>query len=459
MAARRTRPHRDGSGSEGSSTDGASGDGGGGTQTRPSATAPQNRAAAATRDRAAGQMPRSTHPTPPPLPDASDASDATALRPRGSGARHRRDEVFERHLELGERVPELPAECQHVRLERLRDPDGIPLWKRRDLVARGACVSGCEIAGVYYSTNAPNPTNACQSCQPGTSTSGVEQRGGRHQAAGLVKSALAVHAGPQVRCRRDGLRVRRAPTRTNSCQSCQPGTSTAAWTNVANGTSCAPGEVCSVGSCVADCYVGTTLYASGSVNPSNACLSCQPAASTTAWSSLADGTSCASGEGLGFGQLRRGLLHRRDGLRIERGEPEQRVSELSARHEHHRLDQRHRWNDLRSGHGLQHRDLCVELQPARDLCEAIGLANGDAGDVAGVNGGVLISGAYAAGKERPGVQLQRLEQFRAGAQLDVAPVHARDTVFDRRLDQPVGLGERQRDRKVGDQREAISGTG
>jgi hypothetical protein len=39
----------------------------------------------------------------------------------------------------------------------------------------------------------------------------------------------------------------------NACLICDPGTSTTQWSNVANGTSCAPGELCSAGSCAPPC--------------------------------------------------------------------------------------------------------------------------------------------------------------------------------------------------------------
>jgi hypothetical protein len=61
---------------------------------------------------------------------------------------------------------------------------------------------------------------------------------------------------------------------------------------VANGTSCGSGVVCDNGTCVADCYIGGTFYASGTANPSNACQVCTPSSSTSAWSSQANGTTC-----------------------------------------------------------------------------------------------------------------------------------------------------------------------
>ncbi|APR88448.1 Thiamin-phosphate pyrophosphorylase [Minicystis rosea] len=63
----------------------------------------------------------------------------------------------------------------------------------------------------------------------------------------------------------------------------------------ADGTSCGAGQVCASGSCASECFIGGTLYAAGTVNPANACLVCAPQTSTTAWSNRADGTSCNDG--------------------------------------------------------------------------------------------------------------------------------------------------------------------
>jgi formylglycine-generating enzyme required for sulfatase activity len=52
--------------------------------------------------------------------------------------------------------------------------------------------------------------------------------------------------------------------------------------------------VCNAASCVSGCYVGGVFYGAGAPNPTNACQSCQPATTTTAFSNVRDGTSCGS---------------------------------------------------------------------------------------------------------------------------------------------------------------------
>ncbi|HEY3817732.1 MAG TPA: hypothetical protein VGL81_11200 [Polyangiaceae bacterium] len=55
---------------------------------------------------------------------------------------------------------------------------------------RGTCIAGCEIGAMYYAANAVNPSDACQSCQPGTSTTGWTNLGaGASCGAGCTCSA------------------------------------------------------------------------------------------------------------------------------------------------------------------------------------------------------------------------------------------------------------------------------
>ena len=157
----------------------------------------------------------------------------------------------------------------------------------------GACVSGCKIGGVDYATNTINPSNPCQSCQPSISASSWSGLADGTDCGNGQVCALAV-CGSQ--CNIDG-KVQPSGTAnpSNVCQSCQPGTSTNAWSNVVDGTTC-PGGVCSAGGCASACYIGSTLFASAEENPSNPCQSCQPAVSTSVWSTLADGASCGNGQ-------------------------------------------------------------------------------------------------------------------------------------------------------------------
>jgi hypothetical protein len=158
----------------------------------------------------------------------------------------------------------------------------------------GSCVSGCEIGGVYYATSALNPNNPCQTCQPGTSLSAWSNLS-NGTACGNGQVCASGSCGNQ--CDIGGtIYGSNATNPTNACQSCQPGTSTTTWTVVANGTGCGSGEICNAAACAPGCFIGGTIYASGAANPTNACQSCQPGTSATAWTAVATGTSCGSGE-------------------------------------------------------------------------------------------------------------------------------------------------------------------
>jgi alpha-tubulin suppressor-like RCC1 family protein len=83
-----------------------------------------------------------------------------------------------------------------------------------------------------------------------------------------------------------------APSPSNPCQICQPTANPIGWSNVADGTNCAPGQVCLRGMCVSGCYIGGSFFAPGSSDPVDACRNCLPSATTTDWANLPDGASC-----------------------------------------------------------------------------------------------------------------------------------------------------------------------
>jgi sulfatase modifying factor 1 len=158
----------------------------------------------------------------------------------------------------------------------------------------GACVNGCEIGGVYATTNEPDPNDTCQSCQPGTSTS-MWSSLADGTGCGNGQVCAGGQCGTQCDIGDAGVVASGAANPGNACQSCQPGTSTSAWSNVANGTSCGAGDVCNAGGCVAECYIGGVFYTANETNPSNVCLSCQPATTTSDWSDVTYGSSCGTG--------------------------------------------------------------------------------------------------------------------------------------------------------------------
>ncbi len=103
----------------------------------------------------------------------------------------------------------------------------------------GSCVGGCDIAGSYVAPGGVDPQNPCLDCEPPTSTS--------------------------------------------------------SYSNMATGTSCATGKVCTAGACTAGCGIQGSFYPPGAPETPDACTSCQPSVSASSWSPIPDGDSCGAG--------------------------------------------------------------------------------------------------------------------------------------------------------------------
>jgi alpha-tubulin suppressor-like RCC1 family protein len=145
----------------------------------------------------------------------------------------------------------------------------------------GTCKAGCFISGAYYANAAANPANACQTCQTTyATTSWTASANGANCGTGQVCSGGTCQSG----CWIDGALVASGTTnQANVCQICRPTTSTSAWSNNTDGTSCGTGRICGTGNCQIGCYLGGTVYGAGGLNPANACQTCNPSVSTTAW--------------------------------------------------------------------------------------------------------------------------------------------------------------------------------
>lgn len=153
---------------------------------------------------------------------------------------------------------------------------------------------GCLIAGTPYASGAPDPNNPCRACKPAVSGSGWTSISdgtgcGNGQVCAAGKCGAQCLIGGTVYA--TGM-----PNPSNGCQSCQPGTSTTAWTDLASGTSCGSGRVCSAAVCFAGCFIDGATRGAGAVNPSDRCQSCQPSASTRSWTGTSeDGATCGTG--------------------------------------------------------------------------------------------------------------------------------------------------------------------
>lgn len=170
--------------------------------------------------------------------------------------------------------------------------DGLACGLRR-VCAAGSCASACFIDGVIRPAMAVNPDNACERCEPGTSTTSWSS-----QPDGTTCAGDEVCSGRncQAKCFIDGALV--AANQVNPadpCQQCNPSISTSAWSTLADGSTCGAGTICSGGACAERCFIGGFFYAMGASNAGNPCELCQPSQSTNAFTVTPDGTACGTG--------------------------------------------------------------------------------------------------------------------------------------------------------------------
>jgi formylglycine-generating enzyme required for sulfatase activity len=145
-------------------------------------------------------------------------------------------------------------------------------------------VGGTEAAGGATQTGGTTSVG-------GTKAAGGTSPNGTTTAAGGTKStggATAGTAGAASCTINSEIYSSGDSNPSNSCQTCQPAISTKNWVALSEGASCDAGKVCASGNCKSGCWIGSAYYASGANH--GPCQSCQPATSTTKWTS--DSTSC-----------------------------------------------------------------------------------------------------------------------------------------------------------------------
>ncbi len=156
----------------------------------------------------------------------------------------------------------------------------------------GACASGCEIQGTFYANGAPNPNNSCQTCQVDKNPTDWSNQ---PDATNCGNGQFCSGGQCGTECNVGGTIYKPGDADpTNPCRTCQPGTTTSAFTNIANGSTCGTGDVCDdSANCISGCFIGGTVYAAG-LNPNNACQTCSPG--MTNWSTVSAGTGCGTNE-------------------------------------------------------------------------------------------------------------------------------------------------------------------
>lgn len=113
----------------------------------------------------------------------------------------------------------------------------------------------------------------------GTGAGGTSASAGAPGTGGSTTPALCMIGGTSY--------AAKALNPSNSCVSCQPAASASQWSPEADGKNCGSGMVCRAGACSAGCWIGGAYYSVGNANPGNPCQSCQPLQSSTAWSNVA----------------------------------------------------------------------------------------------------------------------------------------------------------------------------
>ncbi|MHB1844774.1 MAG: hypothetical protein ACYCWW_08080, partial [Deltaproteobacteria bacterium] len=122
-----------------------------------------------------------------------------------------------------------------------------------------ADAGSCTVAGKLYAAGALGDT-ACQSCQPGVSTTQLSPYTGLPADGGCPVAGELCNAGQCAPgCDVDGIFYAPGASGGNACEVCNPSKSNAALsplTGVPPDGGCPGGEVCAGGTCSAGCVIG-----------------------------------------------------------------------------------------------------------------------------------------------------------------------------------------------------------
>jgi hypothetical protein len=191
-------------------------------------------------------------------------------------------------------------------------PFGFPCGSGGAVCVSGSCLAGCDIGGVFYPPDALDHLGACQSCQPQASTTAWSPL---TTAAGIGcdgGAEICLNGACQPGCLIGGASVAQgAANPSNACQVCNSAVDRAGWSAIQDGTICGNNQLCVSGGCQTGCFVGGSFYTSGQPNPQNACQSCQPATSRMSFSPLTGlptANGCDAGEVCVTGQCASGCF-------------------------------------------------------------------------------------------------------------------------------------------------------
>ncbi len=157
-------------------------------------------------------------------------------------------------------------------------------------------VPACNIGGKWYREGDPDATG-CKVCVPSRSTTAWSLKPSGTQCPGGTCSATG--ACTQLpKCTIDGKQYIAWQKDETGCRYCDPTRTTTAWSFAPSGKSCENGGTCdSSGQCIVvkpTCTIDGTTYDHG-VRDAGGCKACEANVSTSRWTALADGSSCAEG--------------------------------------------------------------------------------------------------------------------------------------------------------------------
>ena len=82
----------------------------------------------------------------------------------------------------------------------------------------------------------------------------------------------------------------------NACQACEPAAVSTTWTNISNGTLCGQDQaVCVGGACESGCFISGVFYSANAQKAGNVCQLCDPSRSPLIWSDVPNSTVCGAG--------------------------------------------------------------------------------------------------------------------------------------------------------------------
>jgi hypothetical protein len=162
----------------------------------------------------------------------------------------------------------------------------------------GACDIGCFIDGAFRDPGSYDPGDPCHFCAPGISTTSwnAAAEGGP---GGCTAGSVCHNGACAPGC---GVPTFQAPDAINPndpCQKCDTSKTTSGWSSLIDGTPCGSGQTCASGQCGTQCVIGGSTYAPGEHNPVNPCQTCQPGTSPSAWTNVTcgQGQTCEAGTG------------------------------------------------------------------------------------------------------------------------------------------------------------------